>query len=145
MVLAVKYDSPHREHDHMGMRSMTRSVRPVPKLRVTRRSCGTPWPQAAHTDSSGIDRDDIEDAGLADFDDDLRFAAVERDAADDDLGLNGSLVFCRSKMVPVKMMFSTSRMVKPSSSIFSTAWSETTYRSVRSRLRMRLMESGGTR
>lgn len=92
-VRAVKYDSPHRGHDHIGMPSMTRSVRPVPKLRVTRRNCGAAWPQAAQTALCGIDRDDVEDAREADFDDGLCFAAIERDATDDDFRFIGFLVF----------------------------------------------------
>lgn len=45
MVCAVKYDSPQREHDHMGMASMTSSAAPLPKLRVTYFNCGDPPPQ----------------------------------------------------------------------------------------------------
>src|SRR5438270_12209385 len=71
---------------------MTRSVCPVPKLRVTRRSCGAPRSQAAQSDSGGIDRNDVEDARETDFDDGLCFTAVERDAADDDFRFIGLLV-----------------------------------------------------
>ena len=72
---------------------MTKSVRPVPKLRVTRRNCGGAWPQAAQTALGGIDRDDVEDAREADFDDGLCFAAIEREPTDDDFRFIGFLVF----------------------------------------------------
>ena len=68
------------------MPSITRSLRPVPKLRVTRRSCGAAWPQAAQTALCGIDRDDVEDAREADFDDGLCFAAIERALSGLDMG-----------------------------------------------------------
>jgi hypothetical protein len=93
MVCAVKYDSPHRGQDHSGIPSITSSERPVPKLRVTRRNCGLAPPHVAQTALCGIDRDDVEDAREADFDDGLCFAATERDAADDDFRFIGFLVF----------------------------------------------------
>ena len=85
MVCAVKYDSPQREQDHMGMPSMTSSAPPLPKLRVTYFSCGDPPPQRAHCRSAEIDSDDDEPAAKADFDDDFGGRAIEGDARDDAL------------------------------------------------------------
>lgn len=67
MVCAVKYDSPQREQDHMGIPSMTMSAAPLPKLRVTYLA-----PQWAHRRSAEVDSDDDELAFEADFDDDFR-------------------------------------------------------------------------
>ena len=71
MVCAVKFDSPHRGQDHMGMPSMTNSAAPLPKLRVTTLSCGEAAPQWAHWRSAEVDSDDDELAAGTDFDDDF--------------------------------------------------------------------------
>ncbi len=83
MVCAVKYDSPQAEHDHMGMRSMTKRSAPLPKLRVTYFNCGLALPQFAHDFSAEVDGDDDELPARADFGDDFAGEAFEGSAADD--------------------------------------------------------------
>lgn len=72
----------------MGMLSMTRSAAPLPKLRVTL-SCSEPAPPCAHCRSAEVGSDDDKLAAEADFDDDFRDRAVERDAGDDALDFAG--------------------------------------------------------
>jgi hypothetical protein len=93
MVWAVKYDSPQCGHDHMGMPSTTSNDLPLPKLRVTRRRCTPKRPHEAHTPLDEVERDDVENARVADFDDRFGLAAIERPASDDDFGLVSLTVF----------------------------------------------------
>lgn len=64
------------------MFSITSSLSPRPKLRVTCRSSTPFFPHEAQTSLEEIDRDDDEHAGRPDFDDGLSFVAGERDSAD---------------------------------------------------------------
>ena len=74
IVLAVKYDSPQAEHDHIGTASTTNNVAPDPKLRVTLLIERLLLPQFAQGSSTEVDRDDVETAGRTDFGD--RFSSV---------------------------------------------------------------------
>lgn len=89
MVFAVKYDSPQRGHDHMGMASMTSKEPPLPKLRVTYLSWTVASPQYVQHCSAEIDCDDNEPAGEADFDDRFGCRASERGAGNDALDFAG--------------------------------------------------------
>ena len=102
MVWAVKYDSPQRGHDHMGMPSTTGKDLPLPKLRVTRRRCTPARPHEAHTPLDEVERDDVENRRVADFDDRFGLAAIERPASDDDFSLMGLAVFLALDDGPVK-------------------------------------------
>jgi hypothetical protein len=62
---------------------MTRSVSPLPKLRVTFRSSTLVRPQEAHNGLCEVDSDDEETPSRPNFDNGLCFEAVERAAADD--------------------------------------------------------------
>ena len=73
----------------MGIPTITRRRSPLPKLLVTRRSCGAPAPQLEQTGLDEIDRDDVERPCEADFDDCFRLTPVERAAPDDDFGFIG--------------------------------------------------------
>lgn len=73
----------------MGMPSITRRRSPLPKLLVTRRSCGAMPPQLAQTGLDEIDRDDVERPGEPDFDDCFGLTPVERAATDNDFGFIG--------------------------------------------------------
>ncbi len=77
----------------MGMPSTTSNDLPLPKLRVTRRRCTPERPHDAHTPLDEVDRDDVENARMADFDDRLGLAVIERLASDDDFRLVGLAVF----------------------------------------------------
>lgn len=72
---------------------MTKSVSPLPNVRVTRRSCTPARPHEAHSGLDEVDRDDIENAREADFDDCFGLTVVERLASDDDFGFVGLPVF----------------------------------------------------
>lgn len=89
IVRAVKYDSPQRAQDHMGIPSMTSSAAPLPKLRVTYSSCGPVAPQCARLRSALVDSEDEELANDADLDDGFCPRAIERAAVDDVLDLAG--------------------------------------------------------
>jgi len=93
MVWAVKYDSPQWGHDHMGIPSTTSNDVSLPKLRVTRRRCTPARPQEAHTPLDEIDRDDVENAREADFDDRFGLAVIKRAASDDDFDFMRLTVF----------------------------------------------------
>jgi hypothetical protein len=86
MVRAVKYDSPHAEHDHIGMPSMIRRLSPLPKLRVTCLSEGLPAPQLLQLSSAEVGSDDDELASGANLDDSFAGEAREGLALDDVLG-----------------------------------------------------------
>lgn len=93
IVCAVKYDSPQRGQDHIGIPSTTRRVGPVPKVRATRRSRAPARPQEAHRDLNEVDRDDIEDARAVDLDNRFAFAVIENLSSDDGLGFARFTIF----------------------------------------------------
>ena len=65
----------------MGIPSITSNDLPLPKLRVTRRRCTPDRPHEAHNPLDEIDRDDVENAREAEFDDRFGLAVIERAAA----------------------------------------------------------------
>ena len=65
------------------MPSITKSVSPLPKVRVTRRNSTPGRPHEAHSGLDEVDRDDVENAREADFDNCFGLAIVERAAPDD--------------------------------------------------------------
>ena len=89
IVCAVKYDSPQCGQDHIGMPSMTSKSFPLPKVRVTLRSCGPARPQDRQVALDEVDRDEEERTPGADFDDGLSFKTAERAPADDVLDFAG--------------------------------------------------------
>lgn len=84
-VFAEKYDSPQLGQDHIGIRSITSRLAPVPKLRVTSRCCTLGLAQKAQAPSAAVRGDDDEFAGEPDLDDDFGGGAVECDAGNDAL------------------------------------------------------------
>jgi len=77
----------------MGMPSITKSVSPLPKVRVTRRNSTPGRPHEAHSGLDEVDRDDVENAREADFDNCFGLAVVEGAAADDNFRFAGFPVF----------------------------------------------------
>ena len=65
------------------MPSITRSVSPLPQVRVTCRSSTPARPQEAHRGLDEVDRDDEERTPGADFDDRFGFETAARVPADD--------------------------------------------------------------
>jgi hypothetical protein len=74
------------------MPSMTRRSLPLPKVRVTLRRWSPGRPHEAQARSDKVDRDDVERAGRAEFDDRFGLVAGERAPADDALDLAGLAV-----------------------------------------------------
>jgi hypothetical protein len=85
IVFAVKQDSPQCEQDHIGNRSITRRLRPLPKVRATRLRSTPARPHAAQRYLDEVERDDVERAGGANLDDRFRFATIKGAPPDDDL------------------------------------------------------------
>jgi hypothetical protein len=79
----VKYDPPQCGHDHKGIPSITISVDPHPKLRVTSRRCTPVRPHAAQRGLGAVDRGDKESPLRGNLDDRFGGDVVERVATDD--------------------------------------------------------------
>ena len=69
----------------MGITSIIRRFFPLPKVRATRRSCTPARPHAAQRGLDDVDRDEVEDASEADFDDRFSLPSIEGAPPDNDL------------------------------------------------------------